>query len=206
MPQLDADLSQLLVRGRSIDFEAVAGEVVGNRKWAETHVTSTGGGGVVGGYGGIVTAPSIRSRTVTKSEIWLRDTAGQEHPIQFTGLDIPVREGHQVTAVGATPDGKSRRQVVLICNRTTGQFLVNHRALVSMATKLGFFGVLMGLAALPSFFLALAGNILFAVISGGIALYLTTIWKKHKADMDLMRGHIDKIRVAIGIPERAAGV
>ena len=204
VPDPNADLRQLLVRERRFTFRQVAGEVIGNRKWSETHVTSSGGGGFVGAYGGVITAPSIQSRTVTRSEIWIRDEAGQERPLQLAGLDIPVREGHRIAVVWAVPDGKDSGEIVLICNQTSGQSIANHKAMVGMSTRAGCLGQAIGLVAILSLvFTLMAANPIAAAICIASGYYVSTIWKKHKADMDLIRAHIDRLKETLQAPKPA---
>ncbi len=86
---------------KEVAFYTVTGEVLGNDKYSETHVSSSGGGGYVGQYGGHISAPQVSSRTTTNQEIWIKTESGSEKSIQLKGYDIPMRPGHKITVISA---------------------------------------------------------------------------------------------------------
>jgi len=99
------------IHGRKeVEFWQKTGEVIGTNKFSETHVTSTGGGGTVGGYvgpygghvGGTISAPAVSSHAITKHEFWIRTDEGKELPIKLSGVDIPLLAGQRITMIGAS--------------------------------------------------------------------------------------------------------
>jgi len=86
-------------RGKEVKFWSITGEVIGQNKYSETHVSSSGGGGYVGKHGGFVNAPQVNSTVVTNHEFWIKKDNGVEESVQLSGADIPLREGQKVTAI-----------------------------------------------------------------------------------------------------------
>lgn len=115
-------------RGKTIEFHYATGEVIGTNKFSETHVSSSGGGGTVGGYvgphggnvGGSVSAPVIRSTAVTNHEFWIRTDEGKEIPIKLKGVDIPIREGQRITIVSA--NRKNREELFAVVNHNDERY------------------------------------------------------------------------------------
>lgn len=106
-------------KNKEIEFWSVTGEILGQNKYSETHVSSSGGGGYVGKHGGHVSAPQVHSTTVTNHEFWIKKEDGSEKSVQLAGHDIPLREGQKITLISAGVKGKD-----------SGYFsvLVNHNA------------------------------------------------------------------------------
>lgn len=106
-------------RKKEIEFWSVTGEILGQNKYSETHVSSSGGGGYVGRHGGHVSSPSVHSTTVTNHEFWIKKEDGSEKSVQLAGHDIPLREGQKITLISAGIKGND-----------SGCFsvLVNHNA------------------------------------------------------------------------------
>ena len=81
--------------GRKGWLNGVRGPVIGHKKWSETHVSSSGGGGYMPqGGGGYVSAPRISGRVETKSEFWIRTSDNTDVKIE---ADIEIMEGHTVS-------------------------------------------------------------------------------------------------------------
>ncbi|NVK25944.1 MAG: hypothetical protein HWE10_13540 [Gammaproteobacteria bacterium] len=106
-------------KNKDIEFWSETGEILGQNKYSETHVSSSGGGGYVGKHGGHVSAPQVHSTTVTNHEFWIKKEDGSEKSVQLAGHDIPLREGQKITLISAGVKGKD-----------SGYFsvLVNHNA------------------------------------------------------------------------------
>lgn len=77
-------------------IQSQRGVVAGLRKWSETHVTSSGGGGYLHQGTGHVAAPTVRSVAVEKAEFWLKPEAGSEIRLM---ANVAVRDGHDVAVV-----------------------------------------------------------------------------------------------------------
>lgn len=106
-------------RNKEVEFSEVTGEVLGQNKYSETHVSSSGGGGYVGQHGGHVSAPQVRSTAITNHEFWIKTDDGAEKSVQLSGCDIPLREGHKITLITAGLKGKKS---------SYHSILVNHNA------------------------------------------------------------------------------
>lgn len=135
MAETKSDLGTLQLEGRRVRLEWFTGKVVGNKKWAETHVSASGGGGVINNNGGVILPTRVSSQTVTMSEIWLQDDEGREEAIELADLGIAVREGHKVTAVWGQLEDRNYGAYWLIENHTTGQYLINEAALNAAAVQ-----------------------------------------------------------------------
>jgi hypothetical protein len=114
-------------RKKEIVFYKVAGEVLGNDKYSETHVSSSGGGGYVGQYGGHVSAPQVSSITTTNQEIWIKTESGSEESIQLKGYDIPMRSGHKISVILAGNKDAGSYYTVIV-NHSTGKHWLLHNA------------------------------------------------------------------------------
>lgn len=111
---------------KEVAFYTVTGEVLGNDKYSETHVSSSGGGGYVGQYGGHISAPQVSSRTTTNQEIWIKTESGSEKSIQLKGYDIPMRPGHKITVISAgNKDADSHWYTAIVNHSTEKHWLLN---------------------------------------------------------------------------------
>lgn len=121
---------ETFVHGRKeLEFKYTTGEVIGTNKFSETHVSSTGGGGTVGGYigpygghvSGDIDAPEIKSEVITKHEFWIRKDDGEEMPVKLSGVDIPLRAGQIITVIGAYMRGEKNGWYSLLVNHNAGK-------------------------------------------------------------------------------------
>ena len=131
--------------GNTIRFDVVKGIVVGDKKWSETHVFSTGGKGYVGSQGGYVQLPTINSSVSTRHEIWVKENESErEFPICLTDAEVKIRAGHEVIVVIA--DTGQHRYFAQLINRASRQsfpLIGNFQDFVLEAAKLrrvGFIG------------------------------------------------------------------
>lgn len=89
------EFKELQINDGKIFLNIARGEVVGQQKWSETEVHSSGGGGYVQ-QGGYVRPPQVSSTSHEKHEFWIREEDGKEIAINFTDANFPVREGQKV--------------------------------------------------------------------------------------------------------------
>lgn len=89
------EFKELQINNGKILLNIARGEVVGQQKWSETEVHSSGGGGYVQ-QGGYVRPPQVSSTSHEKHEFWIREEDGKEIAINFTDANFPVREGQKV--------------------------------------------------------------------------------------------------------------
>ena len=114
-------MEEFVHKGKQIAFAGMTGEVVGSQKFSETKISSSGGGGYVGPEGGRISAPTIRSTSVTNHEIWIRAEDGVEHNVSLRGLDIPLREGQKVTLVATARKGAGVMMYCMLVNHSAGR-------------------------------------------------------------------------------------
>lgn len=115
---------------KTMEFWVVRGEVVSVMNESHRTVESTGGGGWIGPYGGHVSAPTIYTRTRHSGSFWLRGVEGQEFQIHTGTFHLPLRTGHQVSALccGLSPRPLDNILTSVVVNHTTGQALTVHSA------------------------------------------------------------------------------
>jgi len=88
--------TELKLGNKVLLLSVIKGEVIGQQKWSETEVHSSGGGGHIGPQGGHVSAPTITSTSKTKQEFWIREDDGRETSIELTDSAFTAREGQKV--------------------------------------------------------------------------------------------------------------
>lgn len=106
------------IQSRIIEFSSLSGEVLASDKRSETHLSSRGGGGHVGPYGGTITAPQITSQVITKHEFWIKSSDGREHAVSMSSVEIPLRPGQFISLLLAGEDGESRWYIALLNHNT----------------------------------------------------------------------------------------
>ena len=111
---------------KEIEFYKSTGIVLDDKKFSETHVSSSGGGGYVNQYGGHVSAPQVTSSSTTHQEIWYKKENGDEKSIQLEG-DIPLRIGHKISEISAgNKDSDTCWRFALINHSTKKYWLLNN--------------------------------------------------------------------------------
>lgn len=132
------ELQSLDLGNNVLRFDVIKGVIAGDKKWAETHVYSTGGSGYVGSQGGYVQLPTVQSNVSTRHEIWVKEHGSErEFPISLTDTNVKVREGHEVAIVVA--DTGQHRYFAQLVNCTAQQaypLLSNFHTFVLEASKL----------------------------------------------------------------------
>lgn len=103
----------------SVDF--IKGVVMSAKRHSETSISSSGGGGYVGRYGGTVSRTKIHSNTVSVDNIWLKTEDGKEHHQVLRNQKSLVREGQEIVLTYFASQG---RQAVLfgLINQTAGSY------------------------------------------------------------------------------------
>ncbi len=99
------------------------GEIIGQQKWSETKVSSSGGGGYVGPQGGHVSSPTITSETKTKQEIWIREEDGLESSLELSNKAFPVNNGQRVwIALGAKSTNVDTARYLIAYNQASDRY------------------------------------------------------------------------------------
>lgn len=197
MSLIPPELRTLTVGQNRIEFQAFSGEVITDRKWSETHVHSSGGGGYLGSHGGYIRPPSISSTVVTRSQFWLRDNAGREISVSGSDLDFEVRPGHRVTAVCGYTEASERGTYVFLLNHDTGLHVRLRSGIVSLIRALPKErkGCLMAVAALGAILLisAVFGSAALWLIPVAGVGYLFKEGSRMKAEYGAFDAHIQQI-------------
>jgi len=115
------EYKELQIENGKIWLNIARGEVIGQQKWGETEVHSSGGGGYVGQHGGFVAPPKITSTTSEKHELWIREDGGKETAIELSDANFPVREGQRVwVAWGNSTRSKAPGRYLFAYNCASG--------------------------------------------------------------------------------------
>jgi hypothetical protein len=119
------------------------------KRWSDTHVGFSGGGGYVGPRGGVVQSPTITSRVVQRSQVFVLRQDGIEEPLELGDL-MPLREGQTITAIygGQQPESGN---LLLLHNHESASTYAEPMKASSGGPTLWFFVLLFavwGLAAL----------------------------------------------------------
>ncbi len=109
-------MKNISIDSKTIQLVVSTGEVLSSDKSYETRVTSSGGGGYVGQYGGKVAAPKISSHTVERHEFWIRSEDGVELSFQLSNANIALRQGQKVSVISAARPSDEHMYVAAIVN------------------------------------------------------------------------------------------
>jgi len=141
---------------RHIKFYRTYGTVLEHKRSSETHVSSSGGGGYVGKYGGHVEAAQIHSKVITTDDIWIETGNGNEEKISLTNYDVALRSGQKISIFHAILEGEKNGPYMCLVNHSDGQthwlksrkgFMADKRE--SIYNLLGCLGCLSFLLVLP---------------------------------------------------------
>jgi hypothetical protein len=119
------------------EFMTITGSVLQSNNWSETHVSGGGGGGMTYAGHGSSHVNAISSQVVSQGEIWVRDETGKEHHLRFSGIEVPTRNGHILSAIygRAKRDKDGMYFSVLFYNHTSGEFYRVNKAIEDIAYK-----------------------------------------------------------------------
>ena len=81
-------------------FSLYQGTVLSHRRWSDTHIWSSGGGGYVDPkFGGHVAAAQISSQILQRVEVFIKDDDGLKHALELTDVGVPLTDGNKIIAV-----------------------------------------------------------------------------------------------------------
>lgn len=164
-------IRSVTVGDRVIDLHQFSGEVMEEKKWATTQVTSGGGDyNVNTGQNNPVTISSINR---THDQFFLKNENGQEMAVELTDAGLALRKGHRVTVFWGIIHGQAHGKYIAIYNHTTKSLTKMDDATNGLAMKPA--SALVSLAFIASVF----GICLYGLgIIGLIVLYIA--WGKRK--------------------------
>ncbi len=126
-------IQSVTVGDRIIDLHQFSGEVMEEKKWATTQVTSAGGGyNVNTGQNNPVTISSINR---THDQFFLKSDTGQEMAVELTDAGLALRKGHRVTVFWGIIHGQANGKYVAIYNHTTNSLTKMDDAINGLAMK-----------------------------------------------------------------------
>jgi len=117
---LSFNKNKYLAKSNAVRFYRTSGTVLDSKRSSETHVSSSGGGGYVGRYGGTVSAPTVHSNVVTTDDFWIETENGNEEKISMTNKDISLRNGQKISLFHAIADHKKEGPYILLLNHSDG--------------------------------------------------------------------------------------
>ena len=109
------------IAGKQVWLEAMTGRVADEKKWNETHIRSSGGGGFVYNGSGFVNPTRISNVNTTRHEFWLVAENGRELCVDLRNSSVQVRPGQVVTMAWGAVQGQKRGPFLLYQNHTTGE-------------------------------------------------------------------------------------
>ncbi len=112
---------EVTIAGEPVWMEAMTGRVLGEKKWAETHVHGSGGGGSVYAGTGYVSPIRVTSTHTTRHEFWVQGANGQEICVALADSPVSVRENQLVSVAWAARQGQARGPFLLLQNRASGE-------------------------------------------------------------------------------------
>ena len=150
-----ATTAELNVKGVTVPYRTVGGEVLEVRLLSETHVSGHGGGGGSDQFGNVSINPiNVSSQVRNRAHAVVQWDTGFESTIE-TDAGFTMRAGHQIVAIDVSYDGQSGRGYVF--NRNTGQFWIE--PLMEAKRKRGIVAIplILGFAASAMTFVSAAG-------------------------------------------------
>lgn len=163
--------SEVSTTNGTAQFDLLEGVVTHHQtqRWAETHVSSGGGGGFVHPeHGGHVHSAPVNSKVVSRehTQFWLTDEIGVQHPIQLSNETMPTADGHKVRVIwGRNKNGKNAKVMLYARNYASQQDVIaSDKELYDWACK-------QNLLRYPRFYMWL-----FSYIPALFVLYLTIVW------------------------------
>lgn len=149
----------VLPGGDKMWLEAITGEVISERAWTETQVSSraavgyaTSSGAVIGG------GQKVTSTTIDKKQIWVRGGAGDKC-FDFKNIDLNVLPGHKITVIDGGGVSNDKAVHFYIDLPTTGSYF----DLFNKKTATGYL-VDVGVISLPMFFLRIGAAFMFMLV------------------------------------------
>lgn len=85
--------------GKRVDFHAVTGEVTGLHKRSDIDINVRGGDGFIHNGTGHIKPINVEAKAVVKLEFFLKPHSGNEVPVMLSDMDIPLKDGLNVTMI-----------------------------------------------------------------------------------------------------------
>jgi len=203
--KLDFTASEYKAKSGSLKFFRTSGIVLDAKRSSETHVSSSGGGGYVGPYGGNVQAAQVHSSVVTTDDIWIKTENGAEEQVSFTNKGIALRSGQRITIIHVIPYPCKKGPCLTLINHDDGNTytIKNVREfwksdmMKGVLTKVFMQVALIGVAVflLSDFFSpSVAGGVTFGTIAILVLVKTVSLDIKLRRGTKLVTDHVNKIR------------
>ena len=99
------------------EITLVRGTVIEGQRWSETHVSGSGGGVVIGGYGAM--SSSVKSNVKNKQEIWLELENGQQMQFVLNADKFAARPNQRLSVAVYRNVENNKRTVISYYNHDT---------------------------------------------------------------------------------------
>jgi len=181
------------VSNRTVEFTLLTGVVTSSQKHAETHVSSSGGGGYMHKGSGFVSAPVVTSRIITKHEFWVHTEDDQDIPVNLSNVNVSVAEGHKVSLITASVAGLGGAPLVLLINHNAkGHWFIppNKGFINAMHEPIKLWPVIVTVLML------FVGSIFHVVLLAGFAFGAYRLFRRNrlvKASTARLGQHLEKI-------------
>lgn len=111
-------------RPLQLDIQRIEGRVTSVKRWSDTHVYGSGGGGMVQPNATSYVSPvHINSQCIQRAEIWLETPHGEQHCVGIKGQEFPVQTGQALRVLrdpsGPGPGGRMLSAVNLATGHAT---------------------------------------------------------------------------------------
>lgn len=167
-------MNTLLRLSNGVDFRiySITGEVVADRKWSETEVSSSPTVGFHHAASGITYGggQEVSSQTSNKKEFWLRTMDGTEKEVTLVDFPVSYRSGHVLTVSwGAKKDAPDGLCFAVYNHSTRQENLISH-------TPIQFINFLRKTGIVDSKYRLLQGIIIAGLIFSIIGIPIFIIW------------------------------
>ncbi len=102
-------------------METLTGHVLEEKKWSETQVHGSGGGGYMRDGSGFIHPVRIASTLTTRHEFWIAGTDGRELCVALGDSPCRVRPGQSVAVAWGARQGRDRGPFLMLENRASGE-------------------------------------------------------------------------------------
>jgi hypothetical protein len=193
------ELKRISSHGVNCVLYSFRGEVGGAWKGFTTEVSGGGGSGYVHKGTGHSTIREVTSKTTEHNQFFLRSPTGEEKSVRLADVAIAVRDGHDVTVIWGTAEGRGEGPYLAVINHTTGEQTRIDSGIQTLAQAMGCWTLCVGLVIVVGGAIysvgSLIGNdgpflarLLMAGAAGAAALFAARyLWKRARRTTDAIK-------------------